>query len=68
MRDSLRGAPARFLAGFFLASVVTVGIFSLLQGPPRGFGFLLPMSAVGVVAGALWVRRPPTFFTKSRND
>ena len=56
MHDLLRGAVARFIAGFLLASAVALGIVALVQGPPRGFGFLFPMTAVGIVGGVLWVR------------
>jgi hypothetical protein len=68
MHDLLRGAAARFIAGFLLASAVALGIVALVQGPPRGFGFLFPMTAVGIVGGVLWVRRPPRFFNKTRTD
>ncbi len=68
MRDFFRGTPARFLAGFLLAGVGSLVIVSLIQGPPRGFGFLVPMSAVGIFGGVLWVRRPPKFFTGARED
>lgn len=68
MRDSLKGSAARFVAGFLLASIGSVVIVYLLQGLRGGFGFLIPMSAVGIFVGVLFVRWPPKFFTGTGTD
>lgn len=68
MRDYFKGSAARFAAGFILASVGSVLIVYLFHGLGGGFGFLVPMSAVGVFVGVLFVRKPPRFFSKTRTD
>jgi hypothetical protein len=68
MRDFFTGSAGRFLAGFVFASVGGVAVYSLLRGSvPEDFSFLFPMTALGIVGGVLWVRRPPAFFTKGRS-
>lgn len=67
MRNFFTGSTVRFLAGFALASVTGVATYSLLRGGlPQDFSFLFPMTALGIVGGVLWVRRPPAFLTKRR--
>jgi len=67
MREFFTGSAGRFLAGFVLASITGVAIISLLRGGvPEDFSFLFPMTAIGIVGGVLWVRKPPAFFTKRR--
>ena len=68
MRDFFTGSAGRFVAGFVLASVTGVATYSLLRGGlPQDLSFLFPMTALGIVGGVFWVRRPPAFFTKRRS-
>ncbi len=61
-----RGSPSHFLAGFLVASVVTVAVYSVISGVPTDFSFLVPMMGVGLFGGFLWMRRPPAFLSKRR--
>lgn len=63
MRDFFRRPTMRFLAGFGFACFLFIPVMWVVLGPPGSFSFLLPMAAVGIVCGILWVRRPPRFFT-----
>lgn len=64
MNHLFSGPTARFLTGFLLASIVAVAVYAAMNGLPSDFSFLVPMGAIGVVGGVLWVRRPPKFFSK----
>ena len=51
----------RFLAGFLFGCFVFVPVMWVIQGPPPSIvGFLAVMVAVGIGAGILWVRKPPS--------
>jgi hypothetical protein len=60
--SNLFGSPAvRFVSGFLFACFFFVPVMWVVMGPPASFSFLLPMIAVGIVVGVMWVRRPPKF-------
>ena len=59
----LFGTPSlRFLAGFFAACVIFIGVIWATKGTPTSLEFVAPMIAVGIVCGVMAARRSTALF------